>query len=97
MPNDMKNIQVIDGVLNCVYDIFSATAEEFSLIFPLGNDVAFVDEVYERHSPSDLDAIFNRIWSRRVRKSEVVGIHGTLFYELEIKKQFYPSRRTKKP
>jgi len=29
----MKNIQVIDGALNAVYDIFQATDEEFSLIF----------------------------------------------------------------
>jgi hypothetical protein len=40
----MKNIQVIDGAENCVYDIFAATDEEFSLIFPRGQDVAFIDE-----------------------------------------------------
>ncbi len=41
----MKNIQVIDGAVNCVYDIFAATEEEFDLIFPSGQDVAFIDEV----------------------------------------------------
>ena len=35
----MKNIQVIDGAENCVYDIFSATDEEFALIFEAGADV----------------------------------------------------------
>ncbi len=30
----MKNIQVIDGALNCVYDIFPLTDEDFSVIFP---------------------------------------------------------------
>ena len=44
----MKNIQVIDGAVNCVYDIFSATDEEFALIFPNGQDIAFIDEVYGR-------------------------------------------------
>ena len=34
----MKNIQVIDGALNAVYDIFAATDE--------GCDVVFADEVY---------------------------------------------------
>ena len=34
----MKNIQIIDGAQNCVYDIFSATDEEFALV--LGNKTA---------------------------------------------------------
>jgi len=34
----MKNIQVIDGALNSVYDVFSATEYEFSIIFPAGQD-----------------------------------------------------------
>jgi hypothetical protein len=57
----MKNIQVIDGAENCVYDIFSATDEEFALIFEAGTDVAFIDEVYDRGDSSSLDAAFNRI------------------------------------
>ena len=44
----MKNIQVIDGALNSVYDIFSATEDAFSLIFPAGQDIAFIDEVMSR-------------------------------------------------
>jgi len=32
----VKNIQIIDGAQNCVYDIFSATDEEFALVFPEG-------------------------------------------------------------
>ena len=89
----MKNIQVIDGALNCVYDVFAATDEEFALIFPSRQDVAFIDEVLARGSQPALDAAFARIWARRVRKTEANGIHGLLFYELEGKKQFYPTRR----
>jgi hypothetical protein len=88
----MKNIQVIDGADNCVYDIFAATEEEFALIFPPGEDVAFIDEVMSRGSEDALDAAFSRIWQRRLRKSDAVGIHGLLFYELEHKKQYYPAR-----
>lgn len=88
----MKNIQVIDGADNCVYDIFAATEEEFELIFPPGQDVAFIDEVMSRGSADALDLAFSRIWQRRLRKSDVVGIHGLLFYELEHKKQYYPAR-----
>jgi hypothetical protein len=89
----MKNIQVIDGADNCVYDIFAATDEEFGLIFPAGEDVAFIGEVMERGPEEVLDAAFSRIWKRRVRKCEAMGIHGLLFYELDAKKQYYPTRR----
>jgi hypothetical protein len=88
----MKNIQVIDGADNCVYDIFAATEEEFALIFPPGKDVAFIDEVMSRGSTDALDLAFSHIWQRRLRKSDAVGIHGLLFYELEHKKQYYPAR-----
>jgi len=89
----MRNIQVIDGADNCVYDIFSATDEEFALIFQVGQDVAFIDEVYSQGSKSQLDAAFSNIWQRRVPKAQAMGIHGLLFYELDAKKAYYPSRR----
>lgn len=89
----MKNIQVIDGAQNCVYDIFAATEDEFALIFPSGTDIAFIDEVYAREDEKKLDVVFNRIWLRPVQKSQAQGIHGIIFYELEEKKMYYPSRR----
>lgn len=89
----MKNIQVVDGASNAVYDIFSAMEDEFELIFPSGQDVAFIDEVYERGDTATLDAAFTRIWTRRVPKREAQGIHGLLFYDLEEKKIYYPTRK----
>jgi hypothetical protein len=89
----MKYIQVIDGARNCVYDIFAATDEEFALIFPEETDIAFIDEVYAKGDKELLDATFNEIWRRRVKKSESQGIHGILFYELEEKKAYYPTRK----
>jgi hypothetical protein len=89
----MKNIQVIDGADNCVYDIFAATDEEFSLIFPTGQDIAFINEVYARENQQQLDAAFKELWPRRVPKAKVHGIHGTLFYGLEGKKVYYPTGR----
>jgi hypothetical protein len=89
----MKNIQVIDGAVNAVYDIFSATDEEFALIFPEGQDIAFIDEVCDRTDEERLDDAFNKIWKRRLRKCDVVGIHGLLFYGLVEKKVYYPTRR----
>jgi len=89
----MKNIQIIDGAHNCVYDIFAATEEEFALVFPEGTDIAFIGEVYEKGDTDALDVAFTNIWKRPVRKSEVQGIHGILFYELDEKKVYYPTRR----
>ena len=90
----MKNIQVIDAALNCVYDIFAATDEEFALIFPPGHDIAFIDEVLARSADAAaLDGAFSNIWRRRVPKINVSGIHGILFYEYEHKKVYYPTRR----
>ncbi|MBL8518333.1 MAG: hypothetical protein JNM76_15340 [Betaproteobacteria bacterium] len=89
----MKNIQVIDGAENCVYDIFACSEDEYGLIFPPGHDIAFIDEVYARSPEASLNAAFANIWRRRIRKCDALGIHGTLFYQLEYKKQFYPSRR----
>jgi hypothetical protein len=40
-----------------------------------------------------LDAALARIWSRRIPKQEAIGIHGVLFYGLERKKKYYPTRR----
>lgn len=89
----MKNIQIIDGATNCVYDIFTATDEEFALIFPEGTNIAFIDEVISRYDDAIIDEAFQRIWSRPVLKSEAMGIHGLLFYELEEKMQYYPTLR----
>ncbi len=89
----MKNIQVIDGAENAVYDVFGATDEEFSRIFPEGQDIAFIDEVMARGPKDNLDEMFTRIWERRVPKREAMGIHGILFYELDHKKQYYPTRK----
>jgi hypothetical protein len=90
----MKNIQIIDGADNCVYDIFAATEEEFDLIFPLGTDIAFIDEVYSiAKNRKSLDNAFNNIWGRRIEKSTAQGIHGIVFYELDKKKIYYPTRK----
>ncbi len=90
----MKNIQIIDGARNCVYDLFVATDEEFALVFPAGTDIAFIDEVYTHGESQLLDAAFEKIWRRQIKKSAAQGIHGTLFYELEKKKKaYYPTRR----
>lgn len=89
----MKNIQVIDGAVNCVYDIFAATEEEFEAIFTGDQNIAFIDEVYTAETGSRLDPVFERIWRRPIPKCDAVGIHGILFYQLDEKREYYPTRR----
>ena len=44
----MKNIMIIDGAENCVYDVFGVPDDDFVLIFPDGTDVAFIEDVVRR-------------------------------------------------
>jgi hypothetical protein len=91
----MKNIQVIDGAVNCVYDIFCASDADFREIFPPREDVAFIDDVVRRHRTrkKQLQAALARIWKRRIPKRKARGIHGILFYQLPEKKAYYAARR----
>ena len=93
--SSLKNIQVFDAAQNAVYDIFAATDEEFALIFPDGQDVAFIGEVIaaSRRRRTKLNDVLRNLWTRRLRKCDAMGIHGLLFYELDVKKQYYPTRR----
>ena len=43
-----KNIMVIDGAENCVYDIFATPDDDFALIFPEGTDIAFIEDIERR-------------------------------------------------
>jgi hypothetical protein len=88
----MKNIQVIDGAINCAYDIYGATAEDFALIFPQpGQDIQFIEDLAIGHEAINRALI--RLWNNRLDKKNVQGIHGTLFFDLEAKKTFYPDRQ----
>jgi hypothetical protein len=47
----MKNIQVIDGALNCTFSIFQATEEEFVLIFSEpGQDIQYAEDLAKTRS-----------------------------------------------
>ena len=86
----MKNIQVIDGADNCVYDIFASSDEDFVVMFPDGTDIAFAEDF---DNSAEIEAALKRLWANRVPKFEARGIHGTIFYGLENKRQFYPTLR----
>jgi hypothetical protein len=88
--NEMKNIQVVDGALNCVYDIFQASDDDFAQISGNESDIAFGEDFQGR---DDLLPVFERVWRGRVPKVQAQGIHGMYFVGLELKKAYYPTRR----
>jgi hypothetical protein len=90
----LKNIQVIDGAVNCEYPIYAATLEEFDAIFPLpGQDLELVEDFISRVGEDKADAILGAIFDRALNKKLVSGVHGTLFYEREGDRSFFPLSR----
>lgn len=89
----MKNIQIIDGADNCTYDIYAASSEDFAMIFPNDQDVEFIDDFIARVGQQKADQICERLWRHPVNKKNTCGIQGTLFYELEFKKKYYPTKK----
>jgi hypothetical protein len=84
---------IIDGADNCAYDIFAATDEQFAMFFAEGEDIAFSEEIWAKPVRDGLAEAFGDLWTRPIEKRDVQGIHGTIFYKLENKKQYYPNRR----
>jgi hypothetical protein len=92
--SQMKNIQVIDGADNCAYSVFAATDKIFDEIFPgEGQDVEFVDDFFARVGKKRAAELLKPLWKLRLEKHRIRGIHGTLFYQLNHKKEFYPNKR----
>ena len=90
----MKNIQVIDGATNSGYWIYQASEKAFLLIFPAeGQNIEFIEDFVRRTGRKEAGAILAPLWKRRVPKVAIIGIHGTLFYQLGFKKVFYPNKR----
>jgi len=92
----VKNIQVIDGATNCSYDIFAVTDEEFRALFPSpGQDIEFIEDVVSRLGDDTLGKLMKPVWERPVPKPDVIGIHGTLFYQLVDQKRGYiPTKKS---
>ena len=53
------------GALNCVYDIFQASDDDFAQIFGHESDIAFGEDFQGR---DDLLPVFERVWRGRVPK-----------------------------
>lgn len=89
----MKNIQIIDGAVNATFSLFQATEEEFDAIFPQGRDMELVEDLIDRLGEDAAGAVMKRLWGRPILKRDALGIHGTLFYENENRRNHIPSSK----
>jgi hypothetical protein len=92
IPAAMKNI--IDGATNCTFSLFQATDEEFELLFPEPRqDIQYAEDLAGLPRQDEIAAALQRIWERPIRKQDIQGIHGTLFYQLQHYKKTYREKR----
>lgn len=89
----MKNIQIIDGAINATFSIFQATEEEFLVIFPDGRDIEIADDLFERVGEDEASRLLAPLWQRPILKRDALGIHGTLYFDAEERRQFLPDSR----
>lgn len=93
----MKNVQIIDGAMNATYSFFQCDDQQFELIFPMKDqNILFIGDLAElecKEKFEEIDAAIGKLWSKPVRHEAVCGVHGTIFYEKENCKQYYPKSR----
>ncbi len=89
----MKNVQVIDGGVNSIFEIYQISDEQFDMVFPQNTDIAFLDEVNQRIDPNSNTSFWNEFYSKQIAKPEVIGIHGTLhLFANDYVKRSFPNR-----
>ncbi|RNJ42135.1 hypothetical protein B5V01_20300 [Mesorhizobium erdmanii] len=90
----MKNVQIIDGAINTAYNIYGISDEDFELMFPNGQDIEFIEDFLDRVGDKEAARITEFMWKNLLRKPDIHGIHGTLFYELKPQKvHLYPTKK----
>jgi len=87
----MKNIQIIDGAANATFSLFQVTDDEFLALFPSGSEMQIVEDVFERLGQEEASRVIGPMWSRPILKRDVVGIHGTLFYDSDHRRDYFPA------
>ncbi len=86
----MRNVQIITNEeSHCSSDIFSATEEEFDLLFAEKSIVAFMTDVQARLTNQEFESVFSQLSARKCKKSEVSSIDGILFYGLDSKNVYH--------
>ncbi len=89
----MKNIQIIDGAINATYSIFQATESEYNIIFPDECDMELIEDLIARLGDDETNRVLAPLWERPILKRNAVGIHGTLFYDNDHRRNFRPQSK----
>lgn len=90
----MKNVQVIDGGLNCTFSIFQMTSDEFAQVFPgEGQDIEFAKDLSARLGDAASASLLAHVWERPVRKAGIAGLHGTLFFQFDKQRRYFPGSK----
>ncbi len=89
----MKNIQIIDGATNATFSVFQATDEEFAVIFPDGRDIEVADDLVNRVGEIEANRVLAPLWDRPILKRDAMGIHGTLYYDADERREYLPPSR----
>jgi hypothetical protein len=91
----MKNIQIIDRASNLTFSVFQAADDEFSAIFPgEGQVIEFIEYFIARCGGDDrAKLILEPVWERPILKRDALGIHGTLYYAYEDRRQCLPATK----
>lgn len=89
----MKNIQIVDGAVNATFSVFQATDEEFAALFPDGHDMELIEDVVDRLGEQEAHRNLSQIWQRPILKRDAMGIHGTLFYDSDNRRDHLPASR----
>jgi len=89
-----RNIQVITSARNCIFGIFRATPHEFAGLFPApGQDIEVAEDVFDRLGIAQAVPLLTPIWQRPIAKADVVGIHGTLFFDFQHRREQIPASK----
>jgi hypothetical protein len=87
----MKNIQIIDGSINSIFEVFEVDEGQFNMLFPNNNNIAFIDDFPELDDDINF---WNSLYNRRIDKISVNGIHGTLHLTGSyVEKEEFPNRK----
>ena len=85
---------MIDGAANATFSVFQVTNDEFSLIFPSpGQDMEIVEDFIGRLGKKAAGMILEPIWERPILKRDANGIHGTLFYDNNNRREHFPATK----
>ena len=96
----MKNIQIIDGAENATYSIFQIDDIGFAEVFPNpGQDIELIEDYVERVGEARASKVLAVIWQSPIHKRDVIGIHGTLYYDYGRRRKYLPitKRETDRP